>query len=93
VVIGTPTTFKLQQNYPNPFNPETKISYTISVKGLVTLKVFDIMGKEVATLVNEQQTAGYYTVNFNASVLSSGVYFYRIQSENLMQVKKMTLIK
>ncbi len=93
VVIGTPTTFKLQQNYPNPFNPETKISYTIPVKGLVTLKVFDIMGKEVATLVNEQQTAGYYTVNFNASVLSSGVYFYRIQSENLMQVKKMTLIK
>ena len=85
VVIGTPTTFKLQQNYPNPFNPETKISYTIPVKGLVTLKVFDIMGKEVATLVNEQQTAGYYTVNFNASVLSSGVYFYRIQSENLMQ--------
>ena len=93
VVIGTPTTFKLQQNYPNPFNPETKISYTIPFNGLVTLKIFDIAGKEIMTLVNEQKTAGYYTVNFNAAILPSGIYFYRIQSGDFMETKKMALTK
>ena len=85
--------FKLSQNYPNPFNPATTINYTIPKSGLVTLKVFDILGKEVASLVNGMVTAGSHSVNFNASQLSSGVYFYRIESGNFVDTKKMFLLK
>lgn len=88
-----PTNFIVDQNYPNPFNPSTVISYSIPREGIVTVKVFNTLGQEVATLVNTYQSAGKYTVNFNASNLSSGVYFYRVQSAENISVKKMMLIK
>lgn len=88
-----PTNYALDQNYPNPFNPSTKISYQIPESGFVTLKVYNAIGKEVATLVNEDKSAGRYDVNFNAADLSSGVYLYTIQSGSFLQTKKMILIK
>lgn len=88
-----PLSFNLNQNYPNPFNPSTKISYSISKAGLVTLKVYNILGQEVKTLVNNYQNPGSYKVNFNASSLPSGIYLYRIISGNFVQVKKMILLK
>ncbi len=88
-----PTTFKLNQNYPNPFNPSTKISFAIPTSGFVTLRVYDILGKEVATLVNEEKSTGIYEATFNASNLPSGVYIYRIQSGSFIQTKKMSLMK
>ena len=88
-----PFKFELAQNYPNPFNPATTINYTIQKLGLVTLKVYDILGKEVATLVNETKDAGNYSINFNASKLSSGMYFYKLESGNFSNVKKMIILK
>jgi len=85
--------YKLSQNYPNPFNPSTTINYTIPKSGLVSMKVFDISGREVANLINEVKTAGTYDFKFNASNLSSGVYFYRLQSGNFIETKKMFLLK
>ncbi|MBX7044019.1 MAG: T9SS type A sorting domain-containing protein [Ignavibacteria bacterium] len=85
--------YKLSQNYPNPFNPSTVINYTIPKTGLVTLKVFDISGREVANLVNEVKNAGTYDFKFYAGNLSSGVYFYRLQSGNFVETKKMFLVK
>ena len=85
--------YKLSQNYPNPFNPSTTINYTIPKSGLVSMKVFDISGREVATLINEVKSAGTYDFKFNASNLSSGVYFYRLQSGNFIETKKMFLLK
>ena len=90
-----PLTFNLNQNYPNPFNPSTSIAYSIPKDAYVTLKVYDITGKEVASLVNQQVSAGNYTVNFNADTyrLSSGIYFYKLSAGNEVTVKKLTLIK
>ncbi len=88
-----PENFNLEQNYPNPFNPTTQINYSIPSTQNVTLKVYDELGKEVATLVNKDQAAGNYSVDFNASNLASGVYFYRIQAGNFIQMKKMILMK
>ena len=85
--------FKLSQNFPNPFNPNTKISYALPKQGFVTLKIYDITGREIQTLVNEVKQAGYYTVDFNGSHLSSGVYFYKIKSSHFVSVKRMVLIK
>lgn len=85
--------FRLNQNYPNPFNPTTTISYTIPMMSNVSLKVFNILGKEVATLVNETKNAGNYSINFNASGLSSGVYFYQLTTDNITSTKKFTLMK
>jgi hypothetical protein len=93
VVIGTPVSFELSQNFPNPFNPETKINFQIPTDGFVSLKVFDNSGKEVATLVNQSMTAGFHTTNFNASSLSSGVYFYRLETQGFVKVMKMALVK
>ena len=93
VNVGIPTKFDLSQNYPNPFNPSTSINYEIPFDGKVSLKIFDMAGKEVATLVNEVKTAGYYTYNFNASNLSSGVYFYSLSANNFTATKKMMLLK
>lgn len=86
-------TFDLKQNYPNPFNPSTKIQYSIAEPGLVSIKVFDILGRQIADLVNEQQSAGSYTVDFNAQNLSAGVYFYRIDSGTFQASRKMILLK
>jgi len=88
-----PTVYALMQNYPNPFNPSTKISYQIPTKNLVTLKVYDILGREVATLVNAQQNAGQYVATFDGSRLASGVYFYRIQAGTYINTKKLLLLK
>jgi hypothetical protein len=88
-----PARYELSQNYPNPFNPSTTIRYAIPTAGLTTVKVFNLLGQEVATLVNEVQAAGAYTVHFNASSLSSGVYFFRIQSSSFTAVRKMVLLK
>jgi hypothetical protein len=88
-----PDNYQLSQNYPNPFNPVTKISYALPKSGLVTLKIYDILGKEVMTLVNEVKSAGNYTIDFNGANMSSGIYFYSIKSGDFSAVKKMTLIK
>lgn len=98
-VVGTeedrnlPGTFTLAQNYPNPFNPTTQISYTLNESGPVTLKVYDILGKELATLVNEFQNSGQHQVTFNAENIPSGVYIYRIKFGNRLESRKMLLIK
>lgn len=88
-----PTSMKLQQNYPNPFNPTTKISYSIPKSEFVSLKVYDVLGNEVASLVNNYKDAGDYSVDFNGTSLSSGIYFYRLQAGNNVFIKKMTLMK
>ena len=100
VEIDIPIEYKLSQNYPNPFNPSTTIKYSIPVVETlratslhVTLKVYDILGKEVATLVNESRSAGNYKVEFDASKLTSGTYFYRLVSDNFSQTKKILLLK
>jgi photosystem II stability/assembly factor-like uncharacterized protein len=85
--------FTLEQNYPNPFNPTTTIRYFIPNSEFVTLKVYDVLGNEVATLVNEEKPAGSYKVNFNAAKLSSGIYFYSLQAGSFTQTKKLILIK
>jgi hypothetical protein len=90
---GTPKEFALFQNYPNPFNPVTKIRYDMPISGFATLKVYDMLGKEVATLVNEDKKAGRFIVDFDGSSLSSGVYFFRFQVNNFIQTKKMILLK
>ncbi|MBZ0184462.1 MAG: T9SS type A sorting domain-containing protein [Melioribacteraceae bacterium] len=88
-----PTEFVLEQNYPNPFNPTTSIEYTVPSSEYVTLKVYDILGNEVAELVNEQKQAGTYEVYFNAGNLSSGFYIYKLQAGKFSQVRKMMLLK
>ncbi len=88
-----PGNYSLGQNYPNPFNPQTKISFSIPVQEYVQLKIYDLLGQEAATLINENLTAGNYTVNFDASALPSGTYFYRLTSGRFTDVKKMILIK
>ena len=88
-----PENYYLEQNYPNPFNPTTKIRYQIPEDGIVTLKIYDILGKEVKTLVNEPKTTGRYEIKFDASDLTSGVYIYRIQVNDYISSKKMLMIK
>lgn len=92
---GLPIQFALEQNYPNPFNPTTKIRFVIpsGARNLVTLKVYDVLGNEVVTLVNENKPAGNYEINFNASRLPSGVYFYKLQAGSFSETKKMILLK
>ena len=85
--------YNLSQNYPNPFNPSTKINYNVGEPGLVQLKVYNVLGVEVATLVNAQQNSGNYTADFNAAKLSSGVYFYSLSVNNFTQTRKMILEK
>lgn len=92
-VIKVPSQFNLAQNYPNPFNPNTTIKYAISNPQLVTLKVYDVLGKEVITLVNQMQSGGDYEVEFNAEELGSGVYYYQLTAGEFVSTKKMILIK
>jgi hypothetical protein len=91
--ITAPSEYQLYQNYPNPFNPSTLISYQIPVSGNVTLKIYDALGKEISTLVDENKPAGNYVFDFDASILPSGIYFYRIQAGSFDDTKKMILLK
>ncbi len=93
IVNGAPSVFSLSQNYPNPFNPSTTIAYQLPATGHVILKVYDVIGREVASLVNEVKSAGSYSVQFDALKLASGMYFSKLQSGDKMQIKKMMLIK
>ena len=97
VLIGKPNDFTVSQNYPNPSNPKSKIDYQIPVNGKVTIKVYDMLGREVVLLVNEIKDAGYYTSEFDGTNLASGVYFYRItadgEGKNFSRIIKMILIK
>ncbi len=88
-----PSRFELAQNYPNPFNPSTSISYQLTVNSYVTLKVYDMLGRELTTLVSGNQSIGYHTVRFNAGNLPSGVYFYRLQAGTYGETKKLLLLK
>ncbi len=96
--VNTLKGFELSQNYPNPFNPRTQISYQISVPSKVSLKIYDVLGIEVATLVDEYKSVGKYEINFDASSLSSGLYFYKLEAtannKNIFrEVRKMILLK
>ena len=90
---SVPKTFALHQNYPNPFNPKSTIKYEIAKNGFVSLKVYDIIGNEVATIVNQNQNAGIYEIYFDASDLNSGIYFYKLTTNNFSEIKKMILVK
>lgn len=93
VEVTTPLQFELSQNYPNPFNPSTKIKFSIPQSADVTLKIFNVLGQEVATLVDQNMESGVHTINFDASELNSGIYFYKLDAGSFSEVKKMTLIK
>ncbi|MBI4547327.1 MAG: T9SS type A sorting domain-containing protein [Ignavibacteriae bacterium] len=88
-----PKEFALHQNYPNPFNPVTVIRYQLPVQSHVTLKIYNLLGQEVRTLVDEVQEAGYKSVEWNAAGMASGVYFYRLRAGNFVDVKKLPLLK
>jgi len=90
---NSPTSFNLSQNYPNPFNPSTTIKYSIPKQSNVTLKVFDVLGSEVTTIVNTKQPQGNYEIEFDGTNLSSGIYFYRLSADKFVETKKMILIK
>ncbi len=104
---GLPSEFSLEQNYPNPFNPKTKIKFTIPTsplnpspyqgegqrERLISLKVYDVLGNETATLVNEEKPAGSYEVEFDATELTSGIYFYRLVAGSYIETRKMVLLK
>ena len=90
---NTPSRFALMQNYPNPFNPATTINYSIPKTSFVTIKVYDVLGKEITTLVNNEKLAGRYYINFNSSKLTSGVYFYRMQAGSFIETKKLIVLK
>ena len=85
--------FELSQNYPNPFNPSTSIQYAVSSPQFVSLKVYDVLGNEIATLVNEEKAAGTYEVDFYGTVLPSGIYFYKLQAGSFAETKKMVLLR
>jgi hypothetical protein len=97
-ITSLPDEFLLNQNYPNPFNPSTKISWQSPVSSHQTLKVFDLLGNEIATLVNEEKPAGSYEINFSVGqdsspVMASGIYFYQLQIHDKLQTRKMLLLK
>ncbi|MBI5474960.1 MAG: T9SS type A sorting domain-containing protein, partial [Ignavibacteriae bacterium] len=93
VQAESPTGFLLQQNYPNPFNPATRIPFSIQDSGFMSLKVFDVLGRNVATLVNDVRPAGAYTIQWHASGLPSGVYYYRLEAGEFKDVKAMILLR
>jgi len=92
-IENLPVTFQLQQNYPNPFNPSTKITFSLPHSANTSLRVFDMLGREVATLVNGYTASGSHSVQFDATNLASGFYCYKLTSGNFTEVKKMMLVK
>ena len=93
VEVNFPDKFSLEQNYPNPFNPSTIIQYAVSSKQLVQIKVFDVLGNEIMTLVDEEKSAGTYEIEFSAEGLASGIYIYKMQTGSFVDIKKMSLIR
>ncbi|MBK7632741.1 MAG: T9SS type A sorting domain-containing protein [Ignavibacteriales bacterium] len=93
VEVAAPMKYELTQNYPNPFNPSTNIKFTIPEAGLVKLSVFNLLGQEIKTLVDEQRQPGTYTQKFDATELNSGVYFYELRVNDFIQTKKMQFLK
>jgi hypothetical protein len=93
ITSEVPENYSLSQNYPNPFNPVTKINYALPKNGFVTLRVYDVLGRQAVNLVNENKTAGSYSVDFNAGSLTSGVYFYRLEVNGFTDTKKLLLVK
>jgi hypothetical protein len=93
IISNLPTSYSLDQNFPNPFNPSTTIDYSVPEVSFITLKVFDVLGNEIETLVNEEKPVGRYEINFDASSLPSGVYFYKLRGGNFVDTKKMILLK
>ena len=93
VVIGVPEKYSLSQNYPNPFNPTTNLEFGISKLGFVTLKIYDVLGNEVATLVNENISPGYYQMKWNGAGFASGMYYYKLTAGDFSEIRKMALIK
>jgi len=93
VSTDLPTNFSLSQNYPNPFNPTTTISFNLPSKSFVALKIFDLLGREIATIVSEEMSAGNYSRTWNAAKMSSGIYFYRLQAGSFTETKKLVLLK
>ena len=91
--INQPSDYALYQNYPNPFNPETNIRFNLINPGFVSLKVYDILGREVVTLIEENMEAGLHELTFDASSINSGIYLYRIETDNFVESKRMILIK
>ncbi len=91
--VSIPASYELEQNYPNPFNPTTTIQYGIKERSSVELVMYDILGRQLEVLANEEQDAGYYKVNFSAGNLASGIYFYRIKAGTYVETKKMILLK
>ena len=93
ITLGTPTGFILNQNYPNPFNPSTKISFDIPKPAFVKLTVFDILGKEISVLINDELNAGVYNYDWSGINLPTGIYFYKMVSGDFVETKKMILVK
>jgi hypothetical protein len=93
VEVNGPLTFALEQNYPNPFNPTTTISYSLPLKSQVELAIYNALGESVMQLVNEEKSIGSYEVNFNATNLPSGIYFYRLKAGSFVETKKMVLLR
>ncbi len=93
VTLNVPQKYELFQNYPNPFNPSTKINFDIPKAGIVTLKIYDLTGREITQLVNDNMSAGNYSIDFNAANIASGVYFYRLEAADFVQSKRMVLLK
>jgi len=91
--VSSPLNFQLNQNYPNPFNPSTVISWQLAVRSFVTLKIYDVLGNEVAVLVNEEKPAGNYKIDFKGNNLASGIYFYTLRAGSFVQSRKMILLK
>jgi hypothetical protein len=91
--VQIPTEYELSQNYPNPFNPTTTVQYALKERSSVELVLYDILGREVKVLVKEEQEAGYYKVQLNAGRLASGIYIYRLQAGEYVDIKKMVLLK
>jgi hypothetical protein len=91
--LGTPKEFVLEQNYPNPFNPNTTIKYYVPGNSFVTIKIYDVLGNELKTLINDEKSAGYYKIDFDASQFSSGIYIYELKSNEFVASKKMLLIR
>ena len=91
--IGVPKSYSLSQNYPNPFNPVTKINYAIPKDGLVKIRIYDILGREIIKLVNEEKPAGTYELTWNAENLPSGIFFYQLRTNSFIENKKMILLR